>query len=117
VRAVDDRPRVIDAPPPSADVLIEEARRRHRKRRLSIAFTLLLVVIAGAVAVALGAGTPSSTKHPPATALFFGPSTPAVNAKAFAGQGNLAFISRKIHPTYPVYGGRELHDCSSNDRD
>jgi hypothetical protein len=63
MRALDDRPRVVDRPT-QADALIEEARQRHHRRRRWTAATAALLAIGGTVT---GLGL-AGGNHPPAPA-------------------------------------------------
>jgi hypothetical protein len=77
----------------SADALIREAR-RLRRRRWAIGTGVAMAVLA-ATGAGLAVSGPSSTRRPASpAALSFGPNGPTVNAKAFAGEGDLAFVSR-----------------------
>jgi WD40-like Beta Propeller Repeat len=85
-------PRTASFPEPhDPEALIREAR-RLRRRRWTIG---VLLLVAGVVALVV-TDTPSPSRRPLTTStLSFGPNRPSVDAKAFAGQGDLAFISRK----------------------
>jgi hypothetical protein len=78
------------AVPADPDVVIRQARERQRRRRRRTAAVLVLALVAGAAAW-LAVGRPGGAK--PAPARQAGP-VPAVNAAAFAGHGELAFVSR-----------------------
>jgi hypothetical protein len=86
---------VTAAPPPVEDLdagVIEEARARERRHR-RIAATL--VVVAAAIGAVVLAFSPGGSKPPTARAsLTFAAPDPTVNARAFAHEGDLAFISR-----------------------
>jgi peptidoglycan/xylan/chitin deacetylase (PgdA/CDA1 family) len=85
-------PRLPAAPAPPADpeVVIRQARARQRRRRRRTAAMVALVMVAG-VTVSLAVGRPSGVK--PLRARTAGP-VPSVDAAAFAGHGELAFVSR-----------------------
>lgn len=71
------------------EALIEEARQRARRRRLrTLAAILALAAIGGLsyTVIRYSAGNGVATDHIP--------NGPAVNARAFAGHGTLAFVSR-----------------------
>jgi len=87
---------VTAAPPPLKDLdagVIEEARVRERRHR-RVAATVVVVAAAAAVVV-LAASNGGSTPPPVRTSLKFAAAGPAVNGRAFAGEGDLAFISRR----------------------
>src|ERR1700728_526786 len=74
-----------------AEALIREARRLRRRR-----WTIGVLILATVAFAFIVTDTPSPTRRPPTTSvLSFGPKSPSVDAKAFTGQGDLAFISRK----------------------
>ena len=83
---------VADHPPTDAEALIEEARRRQRRRRHVLAGTGGALV-AGLLAYLLVSGTSAPSKTPAKALTSSGPS-PVVDAKAFRGHGDLAFVSR-----------------------
>jgi hypothetical protein len=77
---------------PDVEALIREARRLRRRRWISASLVVVLLV-AGTV---LGLLASARGVHPARqTTLAFHPRSPTVDAKAFAGQGDLAFISRQ----------------------
>ena len=82
------------APPPVEDLdagVIEEARARERRHR-RVAGTVVVVLAAiAAVVLASSAGT---LKPPTRSTLTFVAAGPTVDARAFAHEGDLAFISR-----------------------
>jgi len=82
-----DAPPVVPADP---EVVIRQARARQRRRRWRTAAVLAVVMVAGAGAW-LAIGRPGGAS--PARARPAGP-VPRVNAAAFAGHGELAFVSR-----------------------
>jgi dipeptidyl aminopeptidase/acylaminoacyl peptidase len=77
-----------EQPPPDPEALIEEARTRQRRRRRRLAAVLVATAIG--VGIALFAIRGGSQTVPAVEHL---PGRPAVNVRAFAGQGRLAFIS------------------------
>ena len=83
------------APPPVENIdagVIEEARGRQRRHRRVIA---TLALAAAAFASALLASSLGTSGPPGArSSLTFAPSAPTVDARAFAHEGDLAFISR-----------------------
>jgi hypothetical protein len=86
--------RPVEAPGVAPEVdsgVIEEARRRQRRRRRGVALAVSAVAAVAAVGLAASGG-PSS--QPPPRQLEFGPSAPTVDARAFSGDGDLAFVSR-----------------------
>jgi dipeptidyl aminopeptidase/acylaminoacyl peptidase len=86
VSVLDRTPR--SAVPDDASALIEEARRRTRRRWRQRGLLLALALIAGgALAYALGSGGSPATIAETS-------SQPFVNLRAFAGHGELAFVSR-----------------------
>jgi WD40-like Beta Propeller Repeat len=82
------------APPRSPqrdpEALIAEARERQRRRRRRLALLVGLLAVAGGVAFGLGRG---STRGGLVRAA---PGGPLVDARAFAGQGELAFVSKGV---------------------
>lgn len=75
---------------PDAEALIREAR-RLRRRRWMVASVAVMLAAAG---IALGLVASVGAKRPARqTTLAFHSASPAVNARAFHGQGNLAFVS------------------------
>lgn len=78
------------APPADPEVVIRQARARQRRRRRRTAAVVAMVMVAGA-AVYLAVGRPEGAK--PARPRAAGP-VPSVNPAAFAGHGELAFVSR-----------------------
>lgn len=85
-------PQVGDHPPTEAEALIEEARRRQRRRRHVLTGTGGALV-AGLLAYLLVSGTSAPPKAPTRALTSSGPS-PVVDAKAFHGHEDLAFVSR-----------------------
>jgi TolB protein len=86
-------PQLADRAPYDAEALIEEARRRQRHRRYVVAGATT-AVIAGLFAYISVNGTSAPPKVPAATNLTASSPSPIVDAKAFHGHGNLAFVSR-----------------------
>jgi TolB protein len=86
-------PQLDDLLPADAEALIEEARRRQRHRRFAVAGATA-AVIAGLVAYLSVSRTSVPPKAPAATSLTTASPGPIVDAKAFHGHGNLAFVSR-----------------------
>jgi Tol biopolymer transport system component len=90
--------KVLERPAPEwaadpAEALIREAHRRKRRRRLLIVtITMVVVAIAlgGMVLARAGRGSPT----PVANSRPGGPPGPVVDQAAFAGHGQLAFVSR-----------------------
>jgi Tol biopolymer transport system component len=86
----------LTAPPPQVEDLdagvIEEARARERRHRRIAATVVVAAVATMAVLLALSRGGP--TPLTARTSLRFPAAGPAVNAMAFAHDGDLAFISR-----------------------
>ncbi|HEX3807223.1 MAG TPA: hypothetical protein VHV52_10630 [Gaiellaceae bacterium] len=90
---------LLERPPtPEPEALIEEARARQRRRRFGLA--IVLVVLAGA-----GVAAYLTWGHSSLPAIDRVPNGPVVNLSAFAGHGNLAFVSRS---TLWVVDGRKL---------
>jgi len=84
-----------DVPPSISEAvgeaLIQEARRLRRRRWARAC--LVAVVLLGAIAFGLVAGG-GADRPAQRTALSFHAGGPTVNARAFAGEGDLAFVSR-----------------------
>jgi peptidoglycan/xylan/chitin deacetylase (PgdA/CDA1 family) len=78
------------APPADPEVVIRQARARQRRRRRRTAAVVAVVIVAGA-GVWLAIARPGGAK--PAPLRSAGPVF-SVNAAAFAGHGELAFVSR-----------------------
>ena len=76
-----------------SEALIREAKRRERRRRLGIALAVLLVAGGAGLAVGVvgGGSKPVQTLVQP-----LGKSGPTVDVKAFAHEGDLAFVSRNV---------------------
>jgi hypothetical protein len=74
-----------------AEALIREARRLRRQRWMFASVVVVLVVAGTAVGLVANSGTARPTRL---TTLTFRADGPTVNAKAFAGEGELAFVSR-----------------------
>jgi dipeptidyl aminopeptidase/acylaminoacyl peptidase len=78
-----------------AEAIIREARRRQRRRRAALALVGVLALASGAaLAVALGGGAAQGRKLTVSKASGYSGPLPAVDAVAFAGEGELAFVSR-----------------------
>jgi hypothetical protein len=92
VKLLDRRPLAeVGHPPIDAEALIREVKQRKRRRRLGLLLAVVLVigVVAALVGVVGGGGRNNlATESQP-----LGKGTPTVNASAFHGQGNLAFVS------------------------
>lgn len=76
---------------PDAEALIKEAR-RLRRRRWALASLVVVLVAGGTVVGLVASGGPARPAHPAALRFYAG--GPTVDAKAFAGEGDLAFVSR-----------------------
>lgn len=72
---------------------MREARRRRRRRRLAVSGSVVAVVLA-VVAGVLATRPPSRSPRPTSHPLLPQPPRPTVDAAAFSGQGNLAFVSQ-----------------------
>ena len=83
----DHRPSVANPIEDGAEALIREARRRARRRRIRRAAAVVLLVVFGAAAYSVVGGGSGGVIAETAT-------RPFVNVRAFAGRGELAFISR-----------------------
>ena len=82
-----------DARPPEA--IIREAKRRQRRRRAALALVGVLALASGAaLAVALGGGAAQGREADRLEGFGYSGPVPAVDAAAFVGEGELAFISR-----------------------
>jgi hypothetical protein len=92
VTTLHSAPRLDDGADVEAEALIEEARRRQRRRRYFVGSTAVLVA-AGLIAYFAQSGS-GSPKIANGTALTASTASPVVNARAFHGHGNLAFVSR-----------------------
>ena len=75
------------------EALFREAKQRERVRRLVVA-AIVLMVVAGSLALVASVNHRHITTTTGRVALSYGPTSPSVDAKAFSGQGSLAFISR-----------------------
>lgn len=76
---------------PDAEALIKEAR-QLRRRRWMIGGLVIALVLGGIAAGLLASGGAAPRTRP--TTLAFHAGGPTVDAKAFAGEGDLAFVSR-----------------------
>jgi len=76
---------------PDAEALIKEAR-RLRRRRWALASLVVVLVVGGIVIGLVASGGPARPAHQ--MTLTFHAGGPTVDAKAFAGEGDLAFVSR-----------------------
>ncbi|MCU1495994.1 MAG: putative signaling protein [Acidimicrobiaceae bacterium] len=92
MKTLHSAPLLDDGAAVEAEALIEEARRRQRRRHYSVACAAVLVV-AGLIAYFAQSGS-NTPKIARATTLAASTPSPFVNARAFHGHGNLAFVSR-----------------------
>jgi hypothetical protein len=88
---------------PDAEALIREAR-RLRRRRWMLGCLVVVLVIGGIVAGLVASG--GTGRRARRTTLAFRAGGPTVDAKAFAGEGDLAFVSRGT--VYVLDGAKTL---------
>ena len=74
------------------EALFREAKRRERHRRIGFALSVILVL--GAIAAIVGLVGNGGRNDASTTSAVTTPGAPAVNAKAFAHEGDLAFVSK-----------------------
>ena len=84
---------------PDAEALIRKAR-RLRRRRWALSFLMVVLVAGGAVVGLVSGGGRARPAH--RAPLRFHAGGPTVDARAFAGEGDLAFVSR--HTAYVLDG-------------
>jgi hypothetical protein len=76
-----------------SEALFREAKRRERMRRLLVA-AIVLIVVAGSLALVVAVNRGHGKNTPARVDLSYRRNSPSVDAKAFSGEGSLAFISR-----------------------